>query len=111
MADDAEQSVNGLFRNNRKNDRNAIKVSARLLVSGGFSFQVQVLDLSATGFRIETANHIAHDRSVYLTLPGMQPLHAKTVWNERELYGCAFSRPLHSSVFSHLSGSYPALMR
>jgi hypothetical protein len=111
MASNATRGTSASAINNRKSSRSAIKVKARLLVSKGVSFQVDVLDLSATGFRIETANYIPLARRVYLTLPGFQALSATVVWNERELYGCEFSHPLYSSVFAHLSDSFPALIQ
>ena len=109
MAHNATKDAHAASSNSRKNYRRAVKVNARLLVSGGNSFQVDVIDLSAAGFRIETANHIAPESGIYLTLPRMEALRAKVVWNDGEHFGCEFTRPLHSSVFSHLSANFPAL--
>lgn len=111
MADNASSRSASAFSNNRKNFRNAVKTHARLLVSQSVSFQVSLRDLSATGFRFETANHIPLSRIVYLTMPGLEPLKAKVIWTEGEQYGCEFTRPLHASVFAHLSDKFPALAR
>lgn len=106
MAQDAERGARAATPDNRRENRDPIKLDARLQVSNGGRFQVGVLDLSATGFRIETANSIPRGRLVYLTMPGVEPLQARIVWNNHDFYGCEFTRPLHGSVFRHLTGLF-----
>lgn len=101
---DWQQSVN-----NRKSKRNAVQISAELRISGGQKFKVLVLDLSQTGFRIETGNHIAIGSKIYLAMPELNSLPAQVAWNDRTFYGCAFLHPLHSSVFKHVVARHPSL--
>lgn len=96
--------------NSREFTREPVKMTAQLLVSQGYRFKVSVLDISASGFRIETANDIPMDRKVYLTIPGFQPLQGRVAWCRRDQYGCEFSQKLHDSVFSHVSSAFPSLV-
>lgn len=93
---------------NRKFSRNSVSVAAELMISKGVRFKVAVLDLSSSGFRIRTANHIQINDKVYLSVPKFQTLQARVAWNYREDYGCEFSQPLHHSVFAHLSTMFPS---
>ncbi len=95
--------------NNRRDLRTPVEIFAELFVSESVRFKVAVHDLSSSGFRIETANHIPINRLVYLTIPGLQSLQARVAWNEREHYGCTFSKPLHSATCDHLSKRFPRL--
>lgn len=95
--------------NSREHGREAVKITGELLVSAGYRFKVLVLDLSPSGFRIETSNIIPDNRKVYLTIPGFQPLQARIAWSGRDQYGCEFSQKLHASVFSHISNAFPSL--
>jgi hypothetical protein len=90
--------------------REPVRIPAELLVSQGYRFKVSVLDLSPSGFRIETSNDIPLERKVYLTIPGFQPLQARVAWNVRDQFGCEFSQKLHSSVFGHISRTFPSLI-
>lgn len=94
---------------NRKDLRSPVEITAELFVSESVRFKVVVLDLSSSGFRINTANHIPLGRLVYLTLPGLQSLQARVAWNDREHYGCTFSKPLHGATCDHLSTRFPKL--
>lgn len=96
--------------NNRKAARNLVELRADLLVSSGPRFKVSVIDLSRTGFRMETGNLINVGSRVYLNIPGMQSLQARIAWNDRLFYGCEFARPLHESIFEHIAKQYPNLV-
>lgn len=110
MASDFNRPQHALARNQRKSTRSIVKISAELLVSSGSRFKVAILDLSATGFRAQTPNHVTIGRKVYLTIPGIHALPASVTWNDREYYGCEFTRPLHTSVFEHIAREYPSLV-
>lgn len=97
--------------NNRKAQRNAVHMKAELRLSVGQKFKVSVLDLSATGFRIETGNHIGLGSRVYLAIPELNSLPAQIAWSENTLYGCEFVNPLHPSVFEHIARKYPDIAK
>ena len=110
MSIDSENNKSSQIQNQRKSQRNAVAIRAELLVSGGPRFIVSVNDISRNGFRIETGNKIAEKTIVYLSMPGMQSLQARIAWHDYLYYGCAFTKPLHESIFEHISKQYPLLV-
>lgn len=97
--------------NNRKARRDAVSMPAELRLSIGQKFMVSVLDLSQTGFRIDTGNHIELGSRAYLAIAGLASLPAHAAWNDGTLYGYEFLYPLHPSVFEHIAHKYPALTK
>ena len=86
----------------RRSLRKAVKMRARLRDRGQTKFEVDVLDLSATGFRAETSFTLWPGTIVWLTLPGLGSLEAVVAWRDKLLYGCSFAKPLHPAVFDHV---------
>jgi hypothetical protein len=84
---------------------------AELRLPLGQKFKVHVVDLSQTGFRLETGNHMEIGTRVYLAIPELNSLPARTAWNQATYYGCEFIDPLHPSVFEHIARKYPAITR
>lgn len=97
--------------NNRKAQRNAVQMYAELRLSVGQKFKVSVVDLSQTGFRVETGNHIELGSRVYLAIPELNSLPAQIAWHDSNHYGFRFLNPLHASVFEHIARKYPALIQ
>lgn len=85
--------------NARAADRRAVGFKAHLRESGGSRLDVDVQDLSRTGFRIDSVYGIAVGRRVHLTIPSFAPLEAEVAWREKSAYGCRFLQPLHPAVF------------
>lgn len=110
MAFDHNEFRNTSFLNKRKSSRNHVQIIANLVVSSGERFKVTVLDLSQTGFRIETGNLIAQNSKVYLGMPTFESLQARIAWCDRNLYGCQFTQPLHQSIFEHIARTHPTLV-
>lgn len=86
-------------------------MEAELRLPVGQRFKVHILDLSQTGFRVETGNHMELESRVYLAIPELNSLPARTAWNQGTYYGCEFLNPLHPSVFEHIARKYPAITR
>ncbi len=82
--------------------RRAVKMRAHLRDRGQTRFEIDVVDLSESGFRAETSFTLWPGTVVWLTLPGLSPLEAVVAWRDKFKYGCAFARPLHSAVFDHI---------
>lgn len=95
--------------NHRSEQRQSVRIAAQLRESGAGRFLVHVLDLSAGGFRIESLTYIPPHRLVFLTLPGLVPLEANIAWQSGDIYGCAFTRPLHVAVLDDIVRRFPAL--
>jgi PilZ domain len=111
MASELEKPDWSQPRNQRRASRNSVRIIADLLISAGPRFKVAVLDLSQTGFRIETGNYIPADSAIYLTIPSFQSLKARIAWNDRNCYGCEFVTALHPSIFDHIAQKHPSLVR
>lgn len=86
----------------RRAERLNIFMKASLRESGCTKFDVQVLDMSISGIRFETAYSIAPSTRVWLTIPGLAGLEAIIAWQDRYRYGCYFVTPLHVAVFDHI---------
>lgn len=82
--------------------RRSVKMRAHLRDRGQTKFEIEVTDLSQSGFRAETSFTLWPGTVVWLTLPGMAALEAVVAWRDKYKYGCAFAKPLHSAVFDHI---------
>jgi len=90
-ADDARQAL-----------RRSVKMRAHLRDRGQTRFEIEVTDLSMSGFRAETSFTLWPGTIVWLTLPGLAGLEAVVAWRDKFKYGCAFAKPLHPAVFDHI---------
>ncbi|GGB39078.1 hypothetical protein GCM10011380_30680 [Sphingomonas metalli] len=84
--------------------RRPVRMRAHLRDREQARFDLDVTDLSATGFRAETATPLEPGMAVWLTLPGLAPLEASVAWRDRFHYACTFARPLDDTVHAHLLG-------
>ncbi len=64
--------------------------------------KVELLDLSRTGFLIETGSHFAPGETVFLHLPGLEPKPATVVRHDQFGTGCRFDTPFPDYMFDHL---------
>lgn len=95
--------------NHRQFQRGEVSITASIREHGGGRQQVDVIDLSRSGFRMTTGSLIPQDRIIFLTLPGYNPLEARIAWHEREVYGCEFVQRLHEAIYDHILQTYPGL--
>ena len=94
-------------RDHRSTLRLDVKVTAWLREQGSsFKFDVDVIDLSMTGFRISTSAKLVVGQHVFITIPGIATLDAKIAWTQRLVHGASFTRPLHVAVFDHIAEKY-----
>ncbi len=92
----------------RSAERRIVGIRAQLREFGGHRFDVDVLDLSRTGFRIDSVFGINVGARVYLTIPSFAPLEAIIAWRDKYGYGCRFVHPLHRAVFDLIAARHPA---
>jgi PilZ domain len=69
-------------------------------------FEVDVIDLSMTGFRFETSFTIRPGSKVFVTIPGMSALEATVHWARGYIYGAQFERPLYAAVFDLIAARH-----
>jgi hypothetical protein len=60
--------------------RKAVKMRAQLRDRGTTKFEIDVVDLSLSGFRAETSFSLQPGNTVWLTLPGLAALEAVVAW-------------------------------
>jgi PilZ domain len=88
-------------------DRSAPRV--RLMrPSGSQGFAVVVKDLSLSGVACEALTGMGAGTRVWLTLPGLNALQAKIVWNDGTMVGCEFDTLLNVAVMENVLARYPA---
>jgi hypothetical protein len=84
-------------------DRVHLTLPAGMRRPGASPVSVTVLDLSPTGFRVETHLELPESGDIWLRLPGLESRHAKVIWTAGCVYGCAFQEPLHPAVFDMIT--------
>jgi hypothetical protein len=90
-------------------ERKLVTIRAEIKESGSGKYQIWVVDLSKTGFRIQLLTTLEPARTQFLMLPGFQPLAAHIAWREGDEYGLRFDKALHIAVFEHIAKSFPGL--
>jgi PilZ domain len=92
----------GTDQESRKARRQPISARARFREVGANPYEVQIEDLSATGFRMTSYARPRVGTRIWVTLPGLQPLEAIVRRSEGNYHGCEFINQLHPSVAEHL---------
>lgn len=89
---------------NRVALRKPVRLRAQLRDRSHSRFDIDIIDLSTTGFRLKTIFNLPTDTIVWVTLPRLSGLEATVAWRDRQtsLYGCRFTTPLHPAVFDHI---------
>ena len=84
------------------------RVSLRALVreAGSARIDIDMVDLSATGFRFECFYGFAVGARVFLTIPTLQPLEAVVAWRGGSQFGCRFVKPMHQAVFETIAARF-----
>lgn len=83
-------------------ERAPVRGRARYREPGLNPFDVELFDLSSTGFRMVTFFRPQIGKHIWVNLPGLQPLEAVVRRADGNNYGCEFVHPLHPSVAKHL---------
>ena len=86
----------------RRAERSPVRARARFREPGFNPFDVELYDLSSTGFRMVTFSRPQIGKAIWVSLPGLQPLEAIIRRADGNNYGCEFVHPLHPSVAKHL---------
>lgn len=103
MSDNGPQYFSREFR------RDAVSIPADIREKGAGRQKVSVIDLSRSGFRMHCIFLIPDDRTVFLTMQGLESLEARIAWHEDDYYGCEFKQKLHEAVYDHIIRAYPTL--
>ena len=92
----------------RVSPRSAVEAEVAVKKLGGFGFQLQALDVSAGGCRVELIEMVNSGEPVIVRLPALEPLGAEVAWVQGANAGLRFQRPLHPAVFDQLMDRFTA---
>lgn len=81
----------------------AIAADISLRRSFEHRYQVQILDFSPHGCRVELVERVKPGDRLWVSLPGIETLEATTCWVDNFIAGVEFAQPLHPSVFAMLT--------
>lgn len=106
MTIDLSSHKDDQYFSDRLYDRKNVVIDAYVrLIQGGKSL-VRILDVSETGFRMDTSVKYELDKDIFLSILGFQSLEANIVWHRETLYGCTFLVPLHPAILQHISNIF-----
>ncbi len=89
---------NSEFIERRRQGRAPIALAISLRERGRSAMEVQLLDFSALGCRIDGLIFAHGSAQVWIKLPGLESLAAQRMWGEGNVSGLAFDAPLHPAV-------------
>jgi hypothetical protein len=86
--------------------RKAVRVNLRTFVhlrkAGYHRTEVTLLDVSAVGCRVDLPERVTAGETVWVTLPGLQPIETRVAWARDWTAGLQFENPLYPAVFEAL---------
>ncbi len=82
----------------RRSERIALEQTTRLHPNSWSSLEVQLLDVSDTGFRAECEARVIVGVGVAIDLPGLGTVDAKVTWRRGAQFGAQFILPIDSSA-------------
>jgi hypothetical protein len=101
------------IRDGRRVERRIVNLAASLREPGASFTEIEVVNLSVTGFAAETPVPLEVGATVWLKLPGTEPLNSQVVWVEGNKAGLEFATPLHPATLDLLTtvGRKPLVKR
>jgi hypothetical protein len=89
----------------RRAPRRVVNLAARLREPGARLVDIELLNLSTTGFMAQCDASLEQGDPVWLKLPGCAPESAKVVWIEDGKAGFEFATPLHEATVEMLAAA------
>lgn len=88
-------------------ERKPVGIAAHLREMGGSRLDLDVHDLSRTGFRAACIYNVPVGARVFLTIPSFAALEAEVAWRDKQGFGCKFIHPLHPAVLDMIVKRHP----
>lgn len=89
----------------RQAERRVVNLAARLRDAGATSADIEVQNLSVTGFMAEGELALEIGAQAWLKLPGLEPQNSRVVWAEDGKAGFEFATPLHPATLELLTAT------
>ena len=84
-----------------------VGIKAQFREQGLNRMDVDVVDLSATGFCINTEYRVRVGQRVWLAIPTLKAMEATVRWSNGQNHGCEFTNPMHPAVVDHIHRQFP----
>ena len=81
----------------RRSDRKALSTKTRLTQQNWYTVEVEICDVSSTGFMAECAENVSIGSYVTLEVPGLGPVRAQVRWQVGNRMGGMFLDPIRLS--------------
>ena len=88
-----------MVENIRRTERVPLRADIDIRRPGDHRYRVNILDFSPEGCKVEVPITVDLGDSVFISLPGLQPIEGKVRWKEGWAVGVEFVRALYPSVF------------
>ena len=97
----------------RRAERRIVNLAASLREPGASLAEAEVVNLSVTGFAVETEAQLEPGGHVWLKLPGLEAANSRVVWVEGGKAGFEFVTPLHPATLDIVAAAArkPAVKR
>lgn len=79
-------------------ERRPLEFRAEFRKRGYEAAKADILDISTTGFKVDTSMALGPDMEVWLKLPGLEPKPAVVMWVDGFHAGCRFLTPFYDAV-------------
>ena len=89
----------------RQAERRIVNLAARLRDPGATITDIDVINVSTTGFMARGEVNLDPGSHAWLKLPGMEPRNSKLVWVKDGQAGFEFSSPLHPGAVEMLAAA------
>ena len=87
----------------RRAERRLVNIAASLREPGASLNEIEVVNLSVGGFAAEISFPLEIGTTVWLKLPGSEPLASQVIWVEDGKAGFEFTTPLHEATLEMLT--------
>ena len=88
-------------------ERKPVGITAHLREMGGSRLDLEVHNLSLTGFRAACIYNVPVGARVFLTIPSFSAFEAEVAWRDKQGFGCRFIQPLHPAVLDMIAKRHP----
>lgn len=86
-------------------ERHACLLEGSVREQGKPGIEAVVLNISASGCRLDTSVRFAEGTRIWVRLPGLEPWESRIIWSRGGSAGCRFVLPLHPAVVQRLLGN------
>lgn len=83
----------------RRAERVPLRAEIEFRRAGEHRWQVNILDISPQGCRVELPVRVTVDDVVWIQLPGLESIQGKICWVDEWIAGVEFTQPLYPAVF------------